>query len=43
MLGVLLELISDLAPSRGGRTLTPEDPIERGIATIACLPNVPAN
>lgn len=27
---VLLELISDLAAVRGGRTLTPEDPIERG-------------
>lgn len=27
---VLLELISDLAAVRGARTLTPEDPIERG-------------
>lgn len=28
--GVLLELISDLAKVRGARSLTPEDPIERG-------------
>lgn len=28
--GVLLELISDIAEERGGRSLTPADPVERG-------------
>ena len=32
--GVLLELISDLANERGGRSLSPSDPIERGAYTL---------
>lgn len=32
--GVLLELIGDLANERGGRLLSPSDPIEKGIAVL---------
>lgn len=34
---VLLELISDLAQVRGGRTLTPSEPIERGKHLVYAL------